>query len=253
MLNHLNNRAEPDVKNRRSGGFTLIELLVVIGIIILLTGITVSVSMAVVQRAEAQRTRQTLTLLDQAVQEWERSADRQLTWWADQDPQSQWNRFDIHSDTPESLIITELLDVIRHNSAVQSILSQINEEFMYTYNAGEYPAWIQSAEAQSQVDSRFDGSMTVLDAWGVPIYATHPGRPWRLTDNQYTKDSDGTIRTYNEDVYGIAQSRNVCFVSAGPDQRFGLMHMPHDTEAFKATQDNVFSYEPIRPEPYPTP
>ncbi len=90
--------------------------------------------------------------------------------------------------------------------------------------------------------------MTVLDAWGTPIYATHPGSLWTTTPlvpfYQKERDPDGTIRTYNEEQYGIAPHRSIVFVSAGPDQRFGLTDEfpPQETEAIlEARIDNIYS------------
>ena len=60
--------------------FTLIELVVVIAVVLLLAGITLSVSVAVVEHAELRRTDTTMRLLDAAVREWELAADRKLSW-----------------------------------------------------------------------------------------------------------------------------------------------------------------------------
>ena len=98
------------------------------------------------------------------------------------------------------------------------------------------------------MDDKFDGSLTILDAWGTPIYATHPGRSYDPNlfeaDPNYYKppDPDGTIRTYNEREYGVARNREVCFVSAGPDRRFG--HLQADPQG---SEDNLYSYPITRP------
>jgi len=241
---------KPKAKSPRHG-FTLIELLVVIGIIVLLAGLTVSVSTAVVQRAEAQQTRQTLQLLDMAVHEWEQSADRKLTWWSLADPPGEWDSAHVHADTEDILIISEILQVISRNDSVKSMLTRIDDQFIYTYEQGTYPDWIDTTEEQSQMDERFDGAITVLDAWGTPIYATHPGRKWQPGDYenyQIQNDPDGTIRTYNEQVYGLTKNQSVCFVSAGPDGQFGDLAPSASSQARALAQDNLFSYEPVIPE-----
>ena len=42
------------------------------------------------------------------------------------------------------------------------------------------------------MEDTFVGAVTVLDAWGTPIYATHPGRPYRPgVDDMIHQDDDG--------------------------------------------------------------
>ena len=231
---------------RRSSrrGFTLIELVVVIGIMLLLLGLTLSVGVAVRTQSEIRETQNVLRLLDTATQEWERQADRQLTWWEylTDDPAIR-DRFDIHSDTAEELIITEMLDVITRPSQIKQIIAQIAPDFIYTYFEGVVPPWIEG-QGVLQLPN-FLGSVTVLDAWGWPIYATHPGRLWRESD-ELPRNEDGTIQSYNEDRYGVASNRQVRFVSAGPDGEFGSLIPNAPPEDLQKTKDNLYSY-PVKP------
>ena len=233
-------------------GFTLVELVVVIGIILLLLGITLSVGVAVRRSAEVRDTESTIRLLDAAMKEWEQSADRQLSWGEDDDPGG--SVYDMQgavgqpSLTREILVITELLQTISRPSAVKQIVAQIDPDFIHTYRAGQYPAWIQTPD-ESEMDG-FDGEITVLDAWGWPIYSTHPGRVHDPNvfsiDAVYPGDLDGTVHTYNEDIYGIASNRQVRFVSAGPDGEFGMLGASEGSVDFEQTKDNLYSY-PVTP------
>lgn len=238
--------------SRRSpAGFTLTELVIAIGLILLLAGLGLSVSVAIIEQSERRQTQTVLTLLDTAVKEWELTAERKLSWWERDDDLTLKQTADVHATTAEVLIITEILDVITRSDRVRRIIAAIDPEFVYAYRRYVYPPWIDGS-LQYQVILYFNGSLTVLDAWGTPIYATHPGRPWTPADeeNDVPRDSDGTIRTPNEGRYGIAPNRRVVFVSAGPDQRFGLSEEFNSLDAddgevaiAKARADNIYSVD----------
>ncbi len=238
-------------RERDRRGFTIIELVVALGVVLLLAGLTASVGVAVVEKSERSRTDTVLRLLDAATGEWEVTADRKLRWWQVGDPNP--GAADVHVDTEEVLIITEILDVVTRAPAARDVVAQIEPRLVHTYQAGQYPPWIDHPRQRSQIDDRFDGAVTVLDAWGKPIYATHPGRLWTEQDGQaqpypLLRDADGTIRTINEKRYGIAPNRRVVYVSAGPDGYFGFDgEFPHlggaeRSEAVtQARQDNLYS------------
>ncbi len=204
----------------RRGGFTLVELVVVMGVIVLLAGLTVSAGVAVVQQSERRQTAVALTQLQGAMREWELRSDRKLSWWngqSDGPPEG----FDVHVTTHYVYILSEVLTVIGRPAAVRDSLAAIDPELLHTFSASDAFPWLP----EGSVDRQFIGSLTVLDAWGTPIYATHPGREWRPDDwelHYIDRDDDGTIRTPNEDEYGACRNREVVFVSAGPDRLFGL-------------------------------
>lgn len=197
----------------RQRGFTLVELVVVIGVILLLAGLTLSVGVVVVEQSERRQTEAVVHLLGAAVSEWERLADRKVTW-------GNGAAYEVHPEPETEFVFTisEILGVISRPPEVQKILAQIDPDFLYRYETTP-PPWIDTPDEQAQL-SRFFGSLTVLDAWGTPIYATHPGSP-APPGTEYV-DSDGTIRTLNEYYYGIAPNRQIVFISAGPDGLFGL-------------------------------
>ncbi|MDY7108926.1 MAG: type II secretion system protein [Planctomycetota bacterium] len=245
MKQRVSDPITPHRPQERRRAFTLVELIVTIGVIAFLTGLTVSATVALVQRAEVHKTEDIIRLLDLAQREWELTADRKLSWGDDP------NRHDIWSDREFTLIITELLGVIQRNQRVKDMIAKIDPDLIFIYEEGEMPAWIPPG-AEDQYE-QFIGGMTILDAWGVPIYATHPGAP--AGPGTPIVDPDGTEQTRNEQYYGIARDRRVCFISAGPDQRFGLyseftgMYGEELQEALKeARKDNIYSYPTEVPE-----
>jgi type II secretory pathway pseudopilin PulG len=232
---------------RRS--FTLVELVVVIGIVVLLSGLLFSVGSAVIERSERSRTEGALTLLGAALKTWELEAQRTLTWWDAYDLNIPREPFDVHGDTPEQLILTEILRVVEPVPRVGEVLARIDPELVVRLTPGAMPSWIDEP-AEQQLLSAWQARgpsapMAVLDAWGTPVYATHPGRPWASGDEAYSRDDDGTIRTDNERRYGACRNRQAVFVSAGPDRRFGLPEeFPPDAteqDLAAARRDNMYS------------
>ena len=239
--------------SRGRRGFTLVELVVSLGVILLLAGLTLSVGVAVLEQSERRSTANSLDLLDAAVREWELATGRKLSWWQ---PPGGIDRdaADVRFTTNEVLIITEILDVVARPTGIKEILARLDPDVVHTYQAGVYPPWIDNPMQKLDIDNRFSGAITVLDAWGNPIYATHPGRLFTENDRQMAsvyaikRDVDGTIRTVNEGNYGIAPNRQVVFVSAGPDGYFGFvgefLNRALDLRfaaAIEARKDNVYS------------
>lgn len=233
-------------------GFTLIELVVVIAIILLLLGLTLSAGLAIRKQSEVRETKNTLRLLDTAMQEWQRISDRSLSWGLDNpvmgttyDLQGKVGILGDNPPTSYILVITELLEVINRPDPVRDIIAQIDSDFIHRYVAGQYPSWLQMPSEKSEMDERFPGDFTVLDAWGWPIYATHPGRvanPAAFQDDVMYPlvDNDKTVNSYNEKVYGTSINRTVVFISAGPDGEFGSLLAQQGSE-FEKTKDNIYS------------
>lgn len=236
--------------------FTLIELVVVISVIVLLVGLTLAAGVAVIHQSERRQTQGTLDLLDAAVSEWELTADRRLTWGRNGQP-TPAAHYDVQETTAEIFIISEMLDTMARVESVKQILSRMDPQFVVKYQLGLYPTWLVSAAEMQELDARFIGSLTILDAWGTPIYATHPGAVYdSQIDTTYpamyptttpgNPDADGTERTYNESRYGVASSRRIRFVSAGPDGQFGHLSYNPGSPEFELTRDNLYSY-PLDP------
>ena len=218
---------------RRLPGFTLIELVVVISIILLLVGLTMSVGLAVRSQSETRQTENVLILLDQAVKQWQIAADRQLSWGYNNIPAGaiyDVEGEDAQGTIPADVQLIQLLERIRTNSAARDILAQIDDDFL---------------QQEEENDVTF---LTLVDPWGKRIYLIHPGRVVNpnppFNDNPLLADLDGTIRTEDEKPLGIALNRALLFLSAGPDGEFGDLSADPGLDAFKQTQDNVYSYKP---------
>lgn len=231
--------AQPCAINRRrtahrSPGFTLIELVVVISLILLLVGLTMSVGLAVRSQSETRETENVLILLDQAVKQWQIAADRQLSWGMNGTPAGAV--YDVEGDIDESNSpspekqLEDLLRRIRTNIAARDILAQIDDNFL------------------QQVEENNVTFLKLVDPWGSPVCLIHPGRVVNpnppFNDNPDEADLDGTVHTEHEDVFGVAINRALLFFSAGPDGRFGDLTADRDSDDFKETQDNVYSYQP---------
>jgi len=233
---------------RHARGFTLVEMTIVIGIVILLAGLTLAVTVSVVQGSEVRQTELTIRLLDAAIQEWEAQADRQVTYGIDDqpvlgDPVSELYeiRQPINVTDAESALVTKkLMAILLRSQGSKQILAQINPEFTRF----------------DKVDHDDDGTadvetLIVTDAWGNPLAAVLPGRVWVNDDFgnfDYVRNPDGTIQTETEEFCGIANNRVICFVSAGPDGELGNLHPDANEDAHKLAQDNLYSYIPAPPQ-----
>ncbi|MHC5028826.1 MAG: hypothetical protein ACYTGR_18910, partial [Planctomycetota bacterium] len=89
---------------------------------------------------------------------------------------------------------------------------------------------------------QLDGQIALLDAWGTPIRVIHPGLEWSpVLEGEYPfADDDGTVRTGPENRYGVCVDRNMAFVSAGPDGKFGVADPANGL--FEYSTDNLYSY-----------
>ena len=76
--NLLNSSSSLRTRARRA--FTLLELLIVIGIIVILASLVLAVSSTVIRASEDRATRNTIEVLNAAVEEYERTAERRITY-----------------------------------------------------------------------------------------------------------------------------------------------------------------------------
>ena len=233
------------MRTRYARGFTLVEMTIVIGIVILLAGLTLAVTVSVVQGSEVRQTELTIRLLDTAIQEWEAQADRQVTYGIDDQPYDQNEVYEIRQPEfvtdDESLLVTKkLMAILLRTQAAKEILAQIDPEF----------ARFDTVDPDDNGNTEVE-TLIVTDAWGNPLSAVLPGRVWVNSDFsnfEYVRNPDGTIQTETEQFCGIANNRVICFVSAGPDGELGNLDPDADEDAQTLAQDNLYSYVPAPPQ-----
>lgn len=251
--------------------FTLIELVVVVGIIILLAALTLTVSSSLSLRSEIQSTESTLKLLDAALEDWRVTMDRPLSWGTNNVPAGAV--YDMQIGTQHVLMVTEMLRTVGRTPSAKTIIAQIPDKQVLRFDAANppaTPAWISPGDPDdpdpnlpAAMSYFVTGDLVVLDAWGTPIRMIHPGRllgatgaadPLPASWPAWVTEQDGTVFVEDgsgfnglEEFYGVCRNRKVCFLSAGPDGKFGNVNAAVGSRLFDQTLDNIYSYEVIKP------
>ena len=211
-----NNSAKTAMRKTRRG-FTLIELVVVIAIILLLLSLVMAVGLSARAQAEKSEMQNILLLVDQAIKEWEVVSGRKLSWGIG-------DIYDLQSDVGPTFQLDQALARIQKVDSVKQILANIDSDFLQQVDNGSNPP-----------------TLHLVDPWGEEVCLIHPGSVDNV--NSPTEDSDGTIRTAIENIYGLTVNRTLLLVSAGPDGEIGSLLDP-DLPAFDQTADNIYSYRP---------
>ncbi|MCH8823103.1 MAG: prepilin-type N-terminal cleavage/methylation domain-containing protein [Planctomycetes bacterium] len=218
-------------------GFTLIELVVVIAIILLLLSLVLAVGLSARSQAESREMQNILLLVDTAIKEWELISERKLSWGEnDIPPDIFYDLLGYTSIVDDDINPMEQLDLalkrIRRVDSVGNILANIDSDFLQVDNGSNPPG------------------LHLVDPWGKAVSLIHPGRITNpnlpFDDDPLDADSDGTIRTANEKIYGLTVNRTLLLVSSGPDGEFGDLTLDPNTPVYKQAADNIYSY---RPEP----
>jgi prepilin-type N-terminal cleavage/methylation domain-containing protein len=149
-------------------------------------------------------------------------------------------------------LMGKLLARLKSVASCNRILARIAEDH-----------WEDITPGSPNPDTRY-----LIDAWGRPIVAVFSGREWYTrgteasgvndvegdgTTNTPLKDTDGTIRTFEERAFGPAKGERIYFMSTGPDGRYGWVNFTHPTGTdftpdaddvrYHRTEDNLYSYE----------
>jgi prepilin-type N-terminal cleavage/methylation domain-containing protein len=248
--------------------FTLVELLVVIGVIAVLAGLVLAVGSGVTARAERQQLLDAFSLLDQAITELEESRGQPLVFDRLNGSKGDGLPFyDVQQQGVASAdyIIDTLLELLSRNERSREYLNRISPDLL-----------IRSPHTVGGLTLNY----TMRDPWGETVKAYPCGRPATRSEMKKARDEikagrpttaadpalgygidldDGTVRTYQEKEVGFAcAGRKWLFFSKGPDRQVG--RPPFDTSATPTQRDankdgvddwddNVFSYEPLRPNP----
>lgn len=214
-------------------GFSLLELTIVIGIIVLLAALVLAVGTGLLTQSDARETRAGMELLQTSIDEWEQSTGRSFTYGTDGQPVSS-ARYDIQENLADGLILEQLLseNYLGGAEGSRTILARIDRNLLRV-RPGTNPPRTQ-----------------MVDTWENPIVVVFPGRLLRPGSLDAGPDSqiaklDGTIVTDQEKRLGICRNRRLLLVSAGPDGLLGDFTASATSAARKASEDNIYSYEPL--------
>ena len=269
--------------NRRQRlGFTLIELTVTIVIILILATISLSIGNRVLRKGEVDETVSAMKIGSAALHEFSQSRGRPLLYGT---YQGDWPYLlEGMSDASTWKWDIIIPDGMLNADGVDSLLAAREKNLHENVKDIGRQVWrrLQGHDASRSTLSKIDEELLrpevqdgetipcLYDAWGNPILVVLPGRKWRTdgaseqyNDKQDTasgswRDSDGTIRTFEERLQGPAINGRVYLVSAGPDGLFGNLDYavaasesfpPENDEEFvnrpeyQRTLDNIYSYE----------
>ena len=261
----------------RKKGFSLLEMLVVIGIIVLLASLVLAVSSSVVRASEERATRNTLEVLNSAVEEYERTLDRRVTY------RSALLTSGFLADLAPSATVLTRYDI----DGASNVLPPAGTAGAWPTSTpwaptGGWPfystlslkrttnlIWAISqsptagAMLQKLPDSvfrqiRFNNTGTLMtplrqavDSWDTPIVAVFPGRDANAVDSEppvlANLDKDGTIKCDSEwalptsgGLQVSCKNRRILFISAGNDARFTNL----TAGVYAPSTDNLYSYDP---------
>lgn len=223
--------------------FTLVEILVVLGIILLLLTLVVSVSSALVKRAERSQVDSAFTVVESAIAEWEAQYGRPLTFGTMNQPAGYV--YDIMELSPANgrYINVFLTTLLAQNEKCRAILATVPGDLLRedkTTSPGTNLTISPGNIYAPSVKPRSE----LVDTWGNRIAMVCPGRTWKVGDAGLP-DGDGTIRTADENALGVCENRRILMISSGPDGLLGTETGLSAAQRAEAVSDNIFNYEPL--------
>lgn len=214
--------------SRSRRGFSLVELVVVIGIIALLAALVLGVASVVVRQSEVRETQNAITLFEAALNEFESSTGRPITYGQNQAaaPGQPAQVYDVQSTLNDEDLVVATLAILNTSDSARTLLSKIGSHMLRPIS--DHPL----------------GTLELVDPWERRVVVVFPGRKWVPADGGQA-DEDGTIRTARENIFGVCRNAKPLIVSAGIDGFYGS-HSGSETERRRA-EDNIYSYEPQHP------
>jgi prepilin-type N-terminal cleavage/methylation domain-containing protein len=197
-------RHHPQSSAGSRSGFTLLELLIVIGIIVIVASLVLAVSSSVARASEERSTKNTLEVLNMAVEEYERTVDRRVSYRSGvvtggiiADATSAGGvafKFDVDSGaaTPPAGSGVTAWNALQnpYNTVAGGLPAYSNLPFRRTAILIQAMTDAQSCAAIMQklpeaifrgikantAQGNFTAARHCIDAWDTPIIAVFPGR-----------------------------------------------------------------------------
>lgn len=263
--------------------FTLLELVIVLGIILLLLGLVLGIGSIVVGQSEQRQLRSTMAIVDSAIAEFEAQTGRPIVFQGDSgdvwyhvgyryDSNCNGGVGDVYYDvpcrpfdsvsagglgwTPEPNYspwfdsatnrsrqwMSATIDVLEQNPTCAQMVAKADPSLVHAVQFREGSG--SSSSGLRAIDIK-----EFVDPWGSQVVILYPGRMWVDCDANANviRDTDGTIRTRDEQKWGICRNQRPLLVSPGPDGQIGSTSANPTSSFFQYTQDNVYSYEPAQP------
>ena len=246
---------------RAATGFTLVELLVVIGIIAILASMVLAVSGGVLATSERKQVEDTFTLLNKAIQELELTRGQELVFKRFGEDLKFFDVEEVDPNskpTPKAYIIPKLLALLRSNDRSREFINKINPDFLKRIEKPSSPLFPNE-------------NLDLVDPWGNRISVIPCGRP--ATEREMRSayrtvgsakgdplaadpmrigidSGDRTVRTNDENTWGVCIGRRWTFFSIGPDGKPGCPEWDTktpakdrdaNTDGIDDWADNIFS------------
>lgn len=236
----------------RPRGFTLVEVLVVVGIIAVLLGLVAGVGPLVFSNQRKAQTSQLLNTLDRALDEYSHAAGGIPKFVAEQyantpgvDNELTTYGSELFPARPDSAVF---LAQIKGVGECDAIISGIPSQFLIATPTDDGSRPDPSDPSSISLGGGVDAP-SVVDSWADAAW----GPPWNIAEQRviyYVHPSN----LLAQDLYGKCVNRRPYFMSAGPDEKYGLTSeipapasgepLTHAQKAELLVADNIYSYTP---------